>query len=304
MRSLGEYASPLPHVLPSSSFPSNNSINIGFNCSIAFPDNFERTLSSLKIANLDFIPALGLQCALEFNYTHKVLAVTLGPLFVAAVLGVVQIILTHKAKESLAKERAWQSSKFQVRVSTYKVPEGLMRDDEGSAMNGKCNRFEPSEVEKLKLAFAVADVDGSGSIDKAELEKMEKALKMTREGDAGEDGDITFGEFMLIIHRARQKRESSNFSDLLDKMDASLVKKSVGTSVEYLFLLLTFLVLISSSTVLFHFFKCDAFDVPEEDGGGTVSFLAKDLSLNCDSDRYKIFVGYVVIMILVYPIGR
>ena len=280
---------------------THNSINIGFNCSIAFPDSFERTLRSLKIVNLDLVPSLGLQCDFDFDYIHKMLSVTLGPLAVAAMLGLVYFVVTT-AEARKTKERLGE------RMATYEVPAELLHHP---------NSFGSDDIEKSKRVFAVADCDGSGSIDKDELKTIVETFtpgatseeidalvgKMMNEGDAAEDGEISFGEFMHIIHQARHEHKGGKFSELLDKMDAS-VNKSTGTIIVYLFLLLTFLVLISSSTTIFHFFKCDAFDVPDEDGGGTVSYLAKDLSLDCDSNRYKGFVGYAVIMILVYPIGE
>ena len=229
------------------------------------------------------------------------LSVTLGPLAVAAMLGLVYFVVTT-AEARKTKERLGE------RMATYEVPAELLHHH---------NSFSSDDIEKFKRVFAVADCDGSGSIDKDELKTIVETFtpgaaseevdalvgKMMNEGDAAEDGEISFGEFMHIIHQARHEHKGGKFSELLDKMDAS-VNKSTGTIIVYLFLLLTFLVLISSSTTIFHFFKCDAFDVPDEDGGGTVSYLAKDLSLDCDSNRYKGFVGYAVIMILVYPIGE
>ena len=226
------------------------------------------------------------------------LVMTLAPLAVAAVLGLVYIILTtaeaNKAKKILG-----------ARMARYEAQDDLLDVNR--------NGFDFDVVEKLKRVFAVADGDGNGFIKKEELTVMIEVLspkataeengasldKMMSEVDVGRDGGVSFGEFMRIMHRARHE---VGFSALLDKMDPS-VNKSMGSSVVNLFLLLTFLVLISSSTVLFHFFKCDDFEIPEEDGGGTVSFLTSDLSLDCDSDRYKGFVGYAVVMIIIYPIG-
>jgi len=237
------------------------------------------------------------------------LAVTLGPLAVAAVLFIVYIILTaaeaRETMESLAE-----------RTATYTVPDDLLQR-RGSARDGHLSRrgFDSDQVEKLKRVFAVADGNESGSIEKGDLLKMAEAInpeataedigalvdKVVSDADGG--GDISFGAFMRIVHWAWHEHEGSHLSDFLEKMDSS-AKKSTSTVVVYLFLLLTFLVLISSSTCLFHFFKCDDFEIPEEDGGGTVAFLAKDLSLNCDSERYKRIVGYAIVMILVHPIGK
>jgi len=78
---------------------------------------------------------------------------------------------------------------------------------------------------------------------------------------------------------------------------ASLVR---GQFIIYLFMLLTFTFLISSSTAAFQYFKCHEF--PEADGG-TRRFLYKDYSVDCDSSRYNFYIPYALLMILIYPIG-
>ena len=55
---------------------------------------------------------------------------------------------------------------------------------------------------------------------------------------------------------------------------------------------------ISTSTKVFSYFKCDEFaDTGER-------YLEKDYGLDCDGDRYKLFTGFGLIMIGVYPIGK
>ena len=71
----------------------------------------------------------------------------------------------------------------------------------------------------------------------------------------------------------------------------------------YIFFVLTYLVLISTSTMLFNLFRCTTFPLPTIDGGGSRSFLSKDMSVDCDGQRYKSFVFYGGFMLLVYPFG-
>ena len=77
-------------------------------------------------------------------------------------------------------------------------------------------------------------------------------------------------------------------------------KPASANMVAYMFLLLTFLVLPSTSTTLFHFFKCHEFPVPGED---SVFFLYKDYSIDCEGDEYSATLAYAALMILVYPVG-
>ena len=55
---------------------------------------------------------------------------------------------------------------------------------------------------------------------------------------------------------------------------------------------------ISTSTKVLSYFKCDEF----ADTGKR--YLEKDYGLDCDGDRYKLFTGFGLIMIGVYPIGK
>ena len=88
--------------------------------------------------------------------------------------------------------------------------------------------------------------------------------------------------------------------------------RNATNSYAYMFLLLTFLVLVGTSTVLFHYFKCHEFEEVEDEekefafgrtGRAPVSFMYKDYSINCNSERYDIFGWYAIIMIGVYPVG-
>jgi hypothetical protein len=79
---------------------------------------------------------------------------------------------------------------------------------------------------------------------------------MMKEADLNGDSDIDFGEFLVLMHRSRRQGKSTEFASLADKVEAK-VNFQPGAGVIYAFLTLTFLVLISTSTTLFHFFKYD-----------------------------------------------
>eukprot|EP00614_Pseudopedinella_elastica_P009983 CAMPEP_0172589460 /NCGR_PEP_ID=MMETSP1068-20121228/8185_1 /TAXON_ID=35684 /ORGANISM="Pseudopedinella elastica, Strain CCMP716" /LENGTH=414 /DNA_ID=CAMNT_0013385067 /DNA_START=3 /DNA_END=1247 /DNA_ORIENTATION=- len=91
-------------------------------------------------------------------------------------------------------------------LESYIVPKGLQ------------NRFDSTQVEKLRRIFATNDKDGGGSIDEAELtvvikglepkatkeqvqEKVTKFMKFDEDGD----GKIDFGEFVFMIVRAHDE---------------------------------------------------------------------------------------------------
>jgi hypothetical protein len=66
-----------------------------------------------------------------------------------------------------------------------------------------------------------------------------------------------FGEFLYAIKDAMVSGEESEFSKLATMIESGM-KKSAGAGLIGAFLFLTFLVLISTSTLLFHFLKCDS----------------------------------------------
>ena len=68
----------------------------------------------------------------------------------------------------------------------------------------------------------------------------------------------------------------------------------------FLFLLLTFCVLVGTSSSLFLFLKCHAFILPD---GGEEHYLRKDYSIDCDGPRYENMLPYCFVMIAIYPVG-
>ena len=61
-----------------------------------------------------------------------------------------------------------------------------------------------------------------------------------------------------------------------------------------------FLVYPSTSTAIFMFFMSEMFDGPGEDG---LAVMTYDRSIETDSELYRAFVPYALIMLLIYPIG-
>jgi len=104
---------------------------------------------------------------------------------------------------------------------------------------------------------------------------------------------------MHMMYLARIHGAETKFSTLLDLVDARVSRKP-GQGIFYAMMLVTFLFLISSSTMLFHYLLCTEFAEAED---GTESYLTVDLSVDCDSATYKSYFAYVMIMILVFPIG-
>jgi nitrate reductase NapE component len=91
----------------------------------------------------------------------------------------------------------------------------------------------------------------------------------------------------------------SKFESFADHVVAKVTVEK-GKSAFTAFLILTFLVLIGTSTVVLHYFKCHEFP---DDYGKTQSYLYRDYSVDCHSSRYKHYVPFAVIMVFIYPVG-
>jgi len=134
----------------------------------------------------------------------------------------------------------------------------------------------------------------------ADMDSEERAQEViaTAAGTSG-NGGVTFADFITIMDKARNQRQISPLSELADKIEAT-VTKVAGQTLFYVFLALTFVVFVATSTVIFNYFKCRSFPEAEH---GKESYLYKDYSVDCNSSRYKMFLWYAIAMILIYPVG-
>ena len=60
---------------------------------------------------------------------------------------------------------------------------------------------------------------------------------------------------------------------------------------------MTYLVLPTCSTTIFHVWTCEPFDEIDK------SYLTVDYSLDCESDRYALLTTFAVIFALIFPLG-
>jgi len=281
--------------------------SIGFNCAITFPPVIERAFASVEVLNLDVMPSLGLNCRFSrFDYVDKVIVTSLAPLALCAVLAVAyKAVMVHA--ELTGKTFRPKAS----HLAKYSIPEALE------------SAFTAREVLSYKRTFAYFDDDESGEIDEAELAsiivkinkrdtdrgeamptaeddaaRIAKILADSRKSGAPE-GVVSFASFVFTIQQARKRGKPSSLSTLVDFAEGE-TNRTYGQSIMYLILFVTFLVLAGNSTTLLHYFNCRSF--PEAPGGER-RFLVTDYSIDCDSSRYKSHVPFVVLMILLYPLG-
>ncbi len=173
-------------------------------------------------------------------------------------------------------------------------------------LSEEAKRIPRSEQRRIAHIFRTFDKSGDGEIDRTELFDVVKMLgqenitafeldEMIEEADTGGDDTISFVEFLEIFVKGSK---NGKFHRIVSAVESnSLVQTQDFLQV---FLIITFVVLISSSTAVIHFFRCH--DFPEADGG-TKRYLYKDYSVDCDGDKYQTLVPYAVLCIFIFPIG-
>jgi len=233
---------------------SQIAVNVGFNCNLEFPPLYEKFMSSFSIVNLDIVPSLGLPCQFSyFDYIYSMCLTTLFPIFVSVLLGLAYVLI--KAITKIKTQEARDAGQ-KVMDEKYIVPQEFLAV------------FTDKEIKKFKRTFLFVDADRGGSIDSAELSAVIKRFSpeimldevdrmvtdMIKEVSTDRDDEIDFGEFLVMMMRARREGRASQFSEIADQVDA-LVNKKAGQSIVNAFLVLSFLVLISTSITIFHYLK-------------------------------------------------
>ena len=165
-------------------------------------------------------------------------------------------------------------------------------DDElqenGGAEEAKDGSGDASSTEKLlnefdELSEALRDCERSNpTLPKNDLKII--AIKVFEE---------TLKEGKAILH-------DDDEEDILIEVAKQLMARSINTHI-FLFLILTFLVLVSTSTILFRIFKCREFEVPDE---GSQSYLYIDYSVDCSSARYSTAKIFAIVNIAICELGR
>jgi len=244
-------------------------INTGFNCKVDFPKTFTAVLNALKLLNLDIVPSLGLQCKFNFDYCSNMVIVCISPLIILFIL-LVQYFKQTRLDMTESKHVAVDDS------SSYSASEELQV-------------FFRKKIKNYRKIFKYFDKDSSGELDRDEvlnmfseidLDATKKEIEDNVSGffsavDQDGSGEINFGEFLAGLRVALEQPQSCKFASLAAKIDAKATQ-SRGQLVFYLMMLLTFLVLVSTSTTIFHYFSCDYFPLPE---GGERAFLFVDYSI-------------------------
>jgi hypothetical protein len=267
--------------------------SIGVSFEIAWPTFIENIMAKLEIANLNFVPALELECLLDFDYCNVMTAYMIGPIFLCCFL--------LFGNEFAKKKTQWAHKKFKTNEKL-----ALPKELEG--------QFTEEEIGNLRATFCTYDADGSGTIDKQELAKVLKEFQYAEAEvdkifeEANVDGDqvITFAEFILLVGKERRDHQSSSTFALVAERLEFKVNLQRSQTIFYVFLTVTFLVLIGNSTMLFQYFKCTYFDEanPKSSTSLGYAYLARDLSLDCYSARYKFYSVFAILMIAIYPFGE
>ena len=211
---------------------------------------------------------------------------TLSPLAVAGIFGI--LYLCEVVIANLRKK------KLQGRANSYITSSNERKGDaSGSVIYSSkaiCN------------AFAYLDQDGKGVVDSKNLALALRSCGVDSPDAVIEELLLELGrsKFMYVeFAQAAQEQEGTAVGFIVDRIDAKLSQR-VGGKLSYCFLLFTFLILVGVSSVLFEYFQCKDFDLPE---GGVESYVRRDYSVDCQDSRYLNFKLYAGFMICIYPLG-
>ena len=278
----------------------------------------------LGVFDFDVLAALGLQCEFSFDYANRLVALTLLPLTFAILLGFlyVFVVLAYRPKTLL------EASEAQLNVST--VPRRVLKGFQLKEVSRLTRTFvymatlaesqweDPKDGPMSINASALSSVfklfgynhsDSyvnsvilevkSGSTRPGKLERQSlfrqpsphrKKIRQILQVSEG----ITFPEFLGVVFRSNHDQLSTPFSEFILTVD-SKINTPAGQNLVYVFLLTTFLVLVGASTSLFEWFQCITFHeiYPPE------SYLIRDYSIDCTSSRYKRYMVFAFMMIIV-----
>jgi len=291
-------------------------VNVGFNTGIVFPNLYEAFLRPFAVFNLQFLPALGLQCKFSrLDFVDKVVVLTIVPLLVCAALGVLYAFQVLRKK--------WVLNHLRAHVNKYAVNrdiEKLLNDPDA------CQLYSFQDVCQ---SFAFLDSKGKGVITKEKLidcaswlyiddpeetvDQLMRESQHLRESMKSSDGFKECGEEEEEVEssdvltfedfaRAGMHQEETAAGIFIGRCK-SRIEKPAGRKIIYCFLLFTFLVLVGASAILFEYFQCREFELPEDEDGGFESYIRRDLSVDCLSARYKAYLWFAIAMLFVYPIG-
>ena len=280
-------------------------VEISSNCSVTFPTAIGKTLAKFSVMNIQFTRYLALPCWESsgddgFDYIDDMVYMTMMPLAFFATLVLLYeghrfVIRKFFTDEKAAKA---QSRRRGYRDKVLKVPPALIP------------KFSSLEIDTLKRVFGYMDVDHDGNMDSTELhliikrtwneyedETVDRAsVSILSELEIEEGKTLSFQKFIEVCAKQKESDEygKSDFSVLIKKLEVAVHEQRQSRLVQ-IALIVSFTILIGTSASIFNFFKCVKYD--------TVTVLVLDYAVDCESTRYKSFIAYAIVMIIIYPIG-
>ena len=224
------------------------------------------------------MPSLGLACRINnFNYIDTLVGATFGPLiFVVILVCLYALKVAFQSFEEMKLEASLKRNKC------YAIGDELAND------------FLDWEVSLIRRIFSYFDRDLKGVADFKKFPRVPLLLPLFRQGKK----KLLFRIYVQTIHKACLEGRQAEVSEFVAATEAKM-KNRTGNSIIFFLLLFSFIVLIGTSSAIFEYFQCESFEEVEP----VVSYLVHDYSLDCASERYRIYVAYAVLMIIIYPVG-
>jgi hypothetical protein len=148
--------------------------------------------------------------------------------------------------------------------------------------------------------FEKIDLDGSGEIDFNEFMSVIYEAHIGSRAPIDNNSAKSVSDNRLVQRTTTSSFEAQQKFEFFTDQVVAKANEDHGRAIFTAFLLLTFLFLIGTSTVVFNYFKCRVF---VDNVYGNSRYLYRDYSVDCDSTRYISYLPWAILMILVYPIG-
>ena len=263
------------------------------NIGVPFPVKFTACLGVLKLANLDFFKMVPLECLVPTSYYHRLLTMTLTPLFVAMWL------LALDAKHGSGECRAVFCSCFNGKAKAHGTGDG----DAAHPQNGGSEEEAAGET-AYSIQKALADhrarlqifrvndrveheTRGAGRVTSIDEDGGKTFIKYDRE-ESGEHGydhiSLSTGKIRLL-EEEEEAHHNQGAGNHKGKTQAYFTSFLVGA----------YLVLPPCSTIILQFFRCDYFaDVD-------TWYMVADYQIKCQ--ERSTWILYNCCMMLIYPLG-
>jgi hypothetical protein len=298
---------------------SQVSVNIAFNTAVHFPSNFDQVLNGLKFANLDLVPSFACWMP-RYDLINSMVFMSVIPMGLALILGITFIVVQVLHKRQKKRNRSHLQVEVSEELKGYFRPRELkvlkktfqkFDVDNGGSINHEELKHMFSQHEQIVTDQEVQDIMNLAFKEQLEVVDVRNHQGVTGDGKHVEMAkqcscgniyietsifcrrcglrrppaakcveEIHFEDFLNLMRRSRDDIRDTPFSHLIAHVEAKVTFVR-GQIFAYMFLFLTFMVFVGTSTTILQFFKCTS-----------VRELRLEIIFDCEDSEQQPFLLY------------